>query len=67
MRRTHAILKKNWSKIKRQLQFQYPWLEPSDLNYIEIYENEFLNNLQLRTGTTRKQLLDELNIIMLQV
>lgn len=62
--KTKSILKRNWSKIRGQLQFQYPWLTPGDLNYIEIYENEFLTNLQLKIGKTRKQLLDELNIIM---
>ena len=64
--KTNTILKRNWSKIKEQLQYEYPWLKPGDLNYIGINENELLTNLQMKTGKTRKQLLDELNIILMQ-
>lgn len=62
--RTHSILEKNWSKIQDRLQLQYPWLNPSDLVYSETYENQLLNNLQLKTGNSRKQLLDEFNKII---
>ncbi len=64
--KTHSILKKNWSKIKDSLQLEYPWLNPSDLIYSEIYENELLTNIEMKTGQTRKQLLDELNLIIQQ-
>ena len=62
--KTNSVLKGNWTKIKRQLQFRYPWLKPGDLNYFDRNENELLNNLQINTGNTRKQLLDEMNIII---
>ena len=62
--KTDATSKGNWSEIKEQLRINYPWLTAGDLSYNDIYGNDFLTNLQLKTGKPRKQLLDELTLIL---
>ncbi|MCG6187116.1 hypothetical protein [Maribellus maritimus] len=60
----NSVVNRNWAKKEGQLQYYYRWLNPGDLSNSNIDEDEFLNNLQLKTGKKRKQLPDELNTII---
>ena len=57
-------VKDNWPLIKVRLKEKYPQLTEGDLKYLDGYENEIFENLQMKTGTSREELLLEINQIM---
>ena len=57
-------VKDNWPLIKVKLKEKYPQLTEGDLKYEDGYEDELFQNLQMKTGNSREELLVELNKIM---
>jgi hypothetical protein len=54
-------IKGDWKDIKKKIQDAYPFLEESDLNYREGSEERLLDNLQLKTGKRREDLINWIN------
>ena len=49
-----------------QLKLRYPQLTEGDLEWEEGYEEEMFKNLQIKTGSSREEFLDELNTILME-
>jgi len=60
-------LKKHWPLIRKKLKFRYPDLSDADLNFKGENEDDFLKNLQIKIGKTRKELMTEINALALEV
>jgi hypothetical protein len=54
-------IKGDWADVKKKIQDAYPFLEENDLNYREGSEEQFLDNLQLKTGKRREDLINWIN------
>jgi len=64
MRNENNSVKDNWPVIKVKLKEKYPQLTEGDLKYEDGYEHELFQNLQMKTGNSREELLIVLNKIL---
>ena len=55
------IIKKNYPMIKLGMKSKYPQLTEGDLEIENAYINEFMTNLEMKTGKSRETLLEEMN------
>lgn len=60
---TFEVIKKNFPRIKMGMKTKYPQLTESDLTIENAYANEFMKNLELKTGKSQETLLEEMNLI----
>lgn len=58
-------IREHWPDIKLKLKEKYPQLTEGDLSYRPEFSEEFLENLQMKTGKTRESLNAELNAMAL--
>ena len=58
---TFEVIKKNFPRIKIGMKSKYPQLTDSDLTIENAYANEFMKNLELKTGKSQEDLLEEMN------
>jgi uncharacterized protein YjbJ (UPF0337 family) len=56
-------LKGTWNEVKGKIKQQYADLTDDDLLYEEGKEDELLGRMQKKTGKTRDQVVDWLNVL----
>ena len=59
-------IREQWPSLKIQLKLRYPQLNEGDLEWEEGYAKEMFKNLQIKTGKSREEFLDELNSILME-
>ncbi|HKJ40443.1 MAG TPA: CsbD family protein [Sunxiuqinia sp.] len=56
-------LKGKWNMLKGKFKQRYADLTDDDLVYVEGKEEELLGRIQVKTGKTREEIVDEINKI----
>ncbi len=55
-------IKGNWNELKGKLKQKYGSLTDDDLTYVEGKEEELLGRIQQKTGRSKEELKNELNM-----